>query len=340
MDNIKNDQNVETLKAKKWPWWKKTLVSAGSTIGGIVVIFLVVILILNMGKFGYYNTYYSIREVVCTNHGLNDNYVSQGIAVTNDGKYVFTSGYMSDKTHSRVYVIDTETDTAKYVRFTVNGKLSKGHYGGMAVSEKYNSLYIASDDKLYMVDLDKVMSANNGEIIDITSHLDVNNQASFVFTDDNYLYVGEFHDGGTYVTDNEYTYNGVTHYAIIGVYNIETLELTKVYSIIDKVQGFAIAPSGGLLFSTSFGLNDSHFYYYKESTVLNTNDTYDRVPLYFLPEADLVIKAPAMAEDLDYCNGKFYTNFESSCNKYFFGKFFIQSNWIVTVDIESLIPLN
>ena len=50
----------------------------------------------------------------------------------------------------------------------------------------------------------------------------------------------------------------------------------------------------------------------------------------------MVITAPAMSEDLDYANGKFYTNFESACNKYIFGKFFINSDKIVALDIEKL----
>jgi hypothetical protein len=244
---------------------------------------------------------------------------------------------MSDKTHSRVYITDTETNTSKYVRFTVNGEISKGHYGGLAVSEAYNTLYIACDDRLHLVPLDKLMSAQSGDIIDITSFIEVNNQASFVFTDDRYLYVGEFNDGSVYITDNEYTYDGITHSAIIGIYDIATTELVKVYSIIDKVQGFAIAPSGGMLFSTSFGLNDSYFHYYKETSLIDTNDTYDGVPLYFLKEADLVIKGPAMSEDLDYCNGKFYTNLESSSNKYIFGKLFYGADYIVGLNVESLL---
>jgi hypothetical protein len=41
-----------------------------------------------------------------------------------------------------------------------------------------------------------------------------------------------------------------------------------------------------------------------------------------------------MAEDLDYYNGKYYTNFESASDKYIYGKFFNYANKIVSLNIE------
>lgn len=333
------NENVvsEVSEKKKMAWWKKTLIGIGSSITGIFVLLLTFILILNVGKWGIYHNYYSIRELVCTNHGLNEGYVSQGTAITNDEKYVLTSGYMSDKSHSRVYITNTKTDESKYIGFERNGKKCTYHFGGVAISG--DNVYIASNNRIFVVSFSAMLDAENGAIFDLGEGYEVNNEASYVFTDDRYVYVGEFHDGKQYITENEVTYEDTTHYAICSVYDINDLSnLIKVYSLRNKVQGFAVAPSGGILLSTSFGLNSSELFFYRESSVIDTKTTYDGAPLYFLGEHDMVVQGPAMMEDLDYVNGKFYTNFESSCNKYIFGKFFINSNKIVALDVEKILP--
>lgn len=336
MEKVVNENVVsEVSEKKKMAWWKKTLIGIGSSIGGIIAFLLTFILILNVGKWGIYHSYYSVREIVCTNHGLNENYVSQGTAITNDGQYVLTSGYMSDKSHSRVYLTNTKTDETKYIRFERNGKKNTYHCGGIATSG--DNVYVVSNDKIFIISLTAIKNAENGAIFELGEGYDVNNQGSYVFTDDKYLYVGEFHDGKAYITDNPVLYEGVQHYAICSVYDLNDLtKLVKVYSVRDKVQGFAISAAGGILLSTSFGLTSSELYYYKESSLIDTQQTYDGAPLYFLKDHNMVITAPAMSEDLDYANGKFYTNFESGCNKYIFGKFFINSDKIVALDIEKL----
>lgn len=334
MENVELNTNVSEIKKKKMPWWKKTLLIIGSTLGSIIAVFLSLVLVLNVFKSGIYFEYYSMREVICTNHGLEDNYNSQGTAVTNDGKYVLTSGYMSDKTNSRIYIIDVETDTAKHIKLVKDGKVNKYHMGDLAISDVHNTVYLASNNKLFMLNLNDVLNAEDGAEFEIGEGFAVNNEASFVFTDDKYLFVGEFHNGKEYITENVYTWEGVTHNAITGVYDIVTHELLYVISIRDKVQGFAVSPSGGILLSTSYGLPSSEFYFYKADSVIETQELYDGVPLYFLGDHDYKIVGPAMSEGLDYRDGLFYTNFESSCNKYFFGKLFIGSNYIVGIKAE------
>ena len=330
---LTNNESLETNEKKKMSWWKKTLLITGSTIGGIISLFLAFILVLNVGKFGIYHNYYTIREVVCTNHGMNDNYVSQGTAVTDDGKYVITSGYMSDKTHSRIYITNIATDETKYVKFTRNGEKNTYHFGGVAVSG--DTLYLASASKIFPISLEDCFTK---DVIDLGEGIKTNNSASFIFADGSYLYVGEFFDGNSNKTDNHIEYNNVEYNAITTVYEIDDLtKPVKVIGIRDKVQGFAVSTAGGILLSTSFGLTSSKFYYYKESNIVNTNTTYNDIPLYVLENHNLLFEGPAMAEDLDYHDGKFYTNFESSCNKYFFGKLFVSTDKIVALEVEELL---
>ena len=162
---MENKEINVTPEKKKWPWWKKLVTIFGSTIGGIVALVLCFVLVLNVGKFGIYHNYYSIRSVICTNHGLSDNFHSQGTAVTNDGKYVLTSGYMSDKTNSRIYITDTETDTTQYVKLTKNGKDNKYHCGGVAISG--DTVYVVSNDTIFPLSFSEMLSVGNGGLIDL-----------------------------------------------------------------------------------------------------------------------------------------------------------------------------
>ena len=320
---------------KKLSWWQKLLSIIFACILGIVSTCCLIILIFNLAKFAIYGDYFSIREVVCTNHGLNNNYVSQGTAITDDGKYIITSGYMSDKTSSRIYITEVETDKTHFVKLKLSeNKDAKYHFGGVAVAN--DTIYLANGNAVFTLSLKE--SLNNDTMI-ITKIMDVNNAASFIFTSNNYLYVGEFYDEGYSDTINHtISYNNKNYHAIVEQYPLSNLnELTSVYAIRNKVQGFALNENGDILLSTSYGLDSSNFYYYKSQNIIDTKQTYLDAPLYVLEEENLKLVGPAMSEDLDYLNGKFYTNFESSSNKYVFGKLFNYSDKIVSLDFSKIV---
>lgn len=320
---------------KKMKGWHKALIIVGSIIGGIFSLALVAILTMNVVKFAIYDEYFSIRTTVCTNNGLDSNYVSQGTAITDDGVYLITSGYMSDKTASRIYITEIATNKYKYVElYKDENKPATYHFGGVAVNK--DKIYLASNDKVFSILLSDALSKDS---LIIQEEFEANNQASFVFCDANHIYVGEFYDGGKYVTENKITYNNATYNAIVEKYKIgDYSKPLSVIAIRNKVQGFALDENGNILLSCSYGLSSSAFYYYKNDSLINTETTYfDNVPLYVLESHDLFVKAPAMSEDLDYLNGKFYTNFESACNKYLYGKLFFNADKIVALDFTKLI---
>ena len=286
---------------------------------------------LNIAKFAIYSEYYSINENVCKNPGLNDGFVCQGIAANEANNVFIVSGYMKDHSASRLYITDKNNESY-FVSLSSNGKAFKGHAGGVATTG--DNIYLASGDTIYTFSLSEVLNSENGAIIDIGEGIEVNNQASFVYTDETHLYVGEFHDGENYITEHPYQTNDGKYYAIISRYSLNDLTTpNKIYSIRNKVQGACFTPDGKVVLSTSYGLTSSVFYVYNEADAVDSGQTLDGAPVYYLNNCLNEIKGPAMSEDLDYYDGKVITLFESACNKYIFGKFFF-ANKIVSLDIN------
>lgn len=301
-------------------------------VAAVLAIALLVIGGLNIAKFFIYGDYYSIKDNVCKNPGLNDGFVCQGIAAADEDGVILVSGYMKDDSPSRVYVTTKDNDSY-YVQLKKNGKDFTGHAGGIATAE--GRVFIASGSKIYVISLDMLLAADNGSIMDIGEGIAVNNEASFVYCDGSYLYVGEFHDGGAYTIEGHenQTAEG-THYAICSKYSLDDMNTpVAVYSIRNKVQGICFTPDGKIVMSTSYGLADSVYYVYDESEISKTDKTVDGAPLYYIDGPVREIKGPAMAEGLDYYEGKVITLTESASDKYIFGKLF-GANKIVGLDFN------
>ena len=288
---------------------------------GILALILVTIIGLNIAKHFIYSDYYSIKTDICKNPGLNDGFVCQGIAVSEENNVILVCGYMKDKTNSRIYVTDFDSNSY-YVELTRGGEKYTGHAGGLAITG--DTVYIANAKKIYSFPLSSVLSASNGDIVDIGSGTKVNTNASFVYTDEEYLYVGEFHDGGKYVIENhEHETAEGTHYAICTKYALNDLETPiAVYTLRNNVQGICFTPNGKVVLSTSYGLTDTIYYVYDLDSAADSGLTFDGAPVYYLDDLEKEIHGPAMGEDLDYFNGRIITLTESASQKYIFGKFF------------------
>ena len=285
---------------------------------GLVVL---VVAVLNVAKFALYHEYYAIKDDVCVNPGLHEGFVCQGLAASEENDVILVSGYMQDHSASRIYVVDS-SDNYHYVKLKQGDRDFTGHFGGIATSR--GLVYIASDDTIFTVSLDDVISAKSGDPVDIGAGVGINNQSSFVYTNDEYLYVGEFHDGGKYnVEGHEIETAEGMHYAICTMYDLNDLTTPlRIYSIRNKVQGICFTPEGKVVMSTSYGLKDSVFYVYDLSEATESEIIMDGAPVYYLDHLEKEVKGPAMSEGLDYRNGKVITLFESACNKYLFGKLF------------------
>jgi len=289
----------------------------------IAIVGLLVLVLggLNLAKFAIYKDYYSVKTDVCGNPGLTDGFVCQGIASADEKGVILVSGYMADDSASRIYVTTTDSESY-YVQLKKGDKAFTGHAGGVATTG--DKVYVASGNKIWTLSLTEILAAKNGDYVDVGEGIKVNNEASFVYTDEQYLYVGEFHDGGKYniVGHENQTAEG-THYAICTKYALDDLSTpVKVYSIRNKVQGICFTPDGKVVMSTSYGLTDSVYYVYDESEATDSGKTMDGAPLFYLDTLKKEMKGPAMSEDLDYYDGQIITMTESASNKYIFGKFF------------------
>lgn len=295
----------------------------------LLVFFLAILGGLNLEKYNIYSEYYAYRDAVCETPGIKDGFVHQGICVDDASGKIVLSGYMADHTASRLYVTDTD-DRAYYVSIHKDNEAYTGHFGGVAIAG--DTVYIASDDALHLLSREELLNAKSGDVLNVQQTIPTNNQASYVYADDKYLYIGEFHDGNQYVTEHPYETPDGLYHAIISRYTLDDLtKPDRVYSVRDKVQGILFA-NGKIVLSTSYGLADSVYYIYDEAACIASEHTLDGAPVYYVNNLKKEFTGPAMAEGLDLYNGKVITMTESASNKYIFGKFFAADK-IITLDI-------
>jgi len=284
---------------------------------------------LNLAKFIIYSDYYSLKTDICTNPGLSDGFVCQGICSVEEQGLLLVSGYMKDDGPSRIYITDTE-DRARFVTLSWEGEPFDGHLGG--ISRFGDRVYLADSSAVYLLSLEKLLAAEAGKAVSPEEKVEVNNNASFCFADENYLYVGEFHDGGKYVTDHPHTAPEGENHAIVSLYSHEDLTApVRIYSIRDRVQGLAVK-DGKRLLSTSYGLTSSEYYLYDLASAADSGETLDGAPLYHFAACERTLTGPAMAEGITLWDGKFATLTESASDKYIFGKFFFATK-IVALDL-------
>jgi len=284
---------------------------------------------LNIAKFIIYSDYYSSKESICKNPGLNDGFICQGIAVSEENERILVCGYMKDKSNSRIYVTDLDSNSY-YINLTKKGEVYTGHAGGIAITG--DTVYLANGSRLYTFSLADVLKCQNGDTLDIGEGTKVNNSASFVYSDESYVYVGEFHDGGKYVKEHPYETNDGLYHAIITRYPAGDLSAPdKIYSVRDKVQGVCFTPDGKVILSTSYGLTSTVYYVYNESDAVDSGLTLDGAPVYYLNGCIKEMNGPAMGEDMDWYDGRVITLTESASDKYIFGKFFFATK-IVAIE--------
>lgn len=325
------------------------------SIGGIIFRILISIILGVLGiiflvfagwnglKYWVFHDYYAIKTNLNVNPGLNDGYIPQGTQYLSDKEMYLTSGYMKDGSASRLYTIDKDKKShyASVYRLDENGNwvACDYHFGGVARKGDY--VYVVGGEKINVLNLEEVLTQDK---VLIQQTLTINNQGSFIFIKNNDLYVGEFHDGKHYITEHPYvntdkeTTNAiVTHYSLTQAGSISTILPLEEFAIRNQVQGFCVTDNGNIVLSTSYGAAPSHFYVYtKPDYRLITSDDHDGIiPVNYLDSRYLkkTLKAPSMAEDLDYYDGKVIYGSESASMKYLYGKLFFY-NYIYGLSVD------
>mgnify|MGYP006939721087 CR=1 FL=1 len=292
----------------------------------VALIFIIIVGSWNGMKYAFYKDYYSISTELRKNPGLDDGYVTQGNCYYQPKDYYITSGYMSDKSlPSRIYNVRPNGDVGFCEIYNADGSKNSEHFGGISYYD--GNFYVASNSKLHVINAENVINYSKATI---SYSVDVNNHASFTYSKDESIFVGEFNDSTNYKTSNEEKIDdNTTYHAIISEYIADSINednqpiLKNVYHIRDKVQGFCITDSGKMVLSTSWGASPSIFYVYNTPTEVKRIE--NSVNHYYLDDSVLsrTIEGPAMAEDLDYYNGKVITSSEAASTKYLFGKLFL-----------------
>ncbi|MGN0961570.1 MAG: hypothetical protein ACI4PF_05175 [Christensenellales bacterium] len=272
--------------------------------------------------------------------GLDEGFCPQGMTKIEGYDKYLISGYMTDGSPSRFYVINAEDNSIeKYVTLNIDGKQFDGHAGGVVSfgSTIWTVSYVGDRGYGFRFMLNELLVAENGEEIIVdraTDCFETYNNADFVFAYDDYLWVGEFYKEGKYETDEQHhliTRSGEINTAIVYGFKIDESYKFGLYSSFPKkalsirglCQGMAVTSDGKFVMSTSYSIPDSNIYYYKD--VLNENAHnkefkvgLTQVDLWYLDNYSLIstTNAPAMSEEVVVENNRVYILFESACKKY------------------------
>lgn len=263
--------------------------------------------------------------------GLDTAFVPQGMdKIENQNKYII-SGYMSDGSPSRYYIVDRDNNTTKYFTLKVGDEFYKGHAGG--VSSAGMTLWTVGDKTCIRFSLTDVNNVEDGGVITALDSFTTTNGADFVFDNKGILWIGEFYKEKKYETESSHhlkTNSGEENYALVYGYTIDESMSngllskipSKLLSVRGLCQGIAVDSHGNFVMSTSYSVSDSNIYYYKN--VLDEKCHMEfvlgkhTIPLWFLDNNSLIstTNAPAMTEEVVVENDRVYILFESNAKKY------------------------
>ncbi len=317
---------------------KKTLTIIGIVLASIVGIFLIIYATFAIVRATAYSESNKLRRYVCTIPAIHSGYAPQGIGYSKEQDLYLLTGY--DKSNISVLYLVKDDKATRVHLADKDGNVLKGHAGGITCTKDY--VYISNGSKLSIYKLSELMSAN-GEKVNAVGVKYVDTNASYCFSDDNHIYVGEFYRAQNYKTDERHYYttpNGDEHKAIVSCYNLdENGAITDIYpeyaiSVTGLVQGFAVH-DGTYMLSRSYGLRDSDLEYYSEpkrdgDAVVEISFKGDKsiaaktIPLYYLDSSNMIksLRLPAFSEDLTVVGDRVVITNESACNSYIVGKLF------------------
>ncbi len=287
--------------------------------------------LINFSKCVVFSEFYSTAESEGEIPGLYDGFVMQGL--DSYGDVFLVSGYMADKSASRIYYVNG--GTAKHTALKkADGTDFKGHAGGIAHSGDY--LYVGGSGGVYVFSLSDVTDGD-GTATQI-GFFEMLLNAAWCEVSDGYLIAGSFWYEPDYTTadwQHITTPAGDKNYSMMTVFRLDSeaefgISPTPVCAISTKmkVQGAAFTEDG-IILSTSLGLSPSELQFHAISSISTDEITVPAeagehtLPLYYLDSSTKthVISAPPMAEEIVVRDGRIYVMNESASAKYIFGRF-------------------
>jgi len=315
----------------------------------LVTIVLLAWSVLHIAKYFMYPDYYHNAEVLSPIPALNEGFVPQGLDYDPETDTYIHSGYNGKK--AELYLVTGKT-TKAIVLLTPEGEQAKGHAGGVTRAGDY--LYISDnhaegDGKvgyLRIYRFSDIWDAKDGDSVKAIGQFTVDTSASFCFSDDNYIYVGEFYRAESYETKKEHYFTtpaGDENKAILSAFPLaedgsiaEDAKPAFSVSITSQVQGFAVKDDLFIL-SSSWGVSTSKLDFYRGlgdggATISISGK---EVPLYYLDSSnhEKTVDMPAFSEGLDIVGDRVIISFESACNKYIVGKLFF-ANKVVSYPLS------
>ena len=311
---------------------KKLCTVLVSILAALILLFLLAWTGLMIAKFVIYNDYMENRQKESPIPALNDGFVPQGLACTEDGLYIH-SGYNGKAMEMHLL---QDGEEKQILPLMPDGTPCEGHGGGVSIAKDF--VYVANEAAVIVFRLTDLTDAKEGDEVTASAVIPMDTAASFCFSDGNLLYVGEFFRAVDYEIDESHAYTtpaGDENRALVSCYLLnEDGSLADTYplhsvSIPHQVQGFAMK-DGVYMVSCSWGVNSSELKFY--DGIIDSGRTIDvsgkEVPLYYMDSSNLVktLKMPAFSEGLDVIGDRVYVSFESACNKYIVGKLFFAYN--------------
>ena len=308
----------------------------------LIFLALLVWSVLNIVKYFMYPDYYHNAKIISEIPSLNEGFVPQGLDYDPETKTYIHSGYHG-KNIELYFVTDSVPKTI--IPLNPDGTRATGHGGGTTRAGDY--LYICNNEgnsngrpgQLHVFKFDELWNATNGTGVKSIGTLSVDTSSDFCFSDDKFIYVGEFYRAVDYETAESHYYTtpaGDENKAILSAYPLNADgSINGTYpafsvSITSQVQGFAITEDGKVMLSRSWGLNPSYLEIHSgmKDSGKTINVSGKKVPLFYLDSTTRVqnITMPAFSEGLTIVNDKVAISFESAAKKYIVGEFFFAYN--------------
>ena len=281
--------------------------------------------------------YYLHSEEAFAIPALAEGFVPQGLAYEKESDSFFVSGYMDRRKASPVFVIDRKTaEVKKRAELLIpDGETYRGHAGGVSVLDGYAYIAGSMDTHLFATPIAELVRTDHAEKTVLSTKIALESEedyvrASFTSSDENTLYVGEFHRWPVFFTHRSHRADHGTMRQRAYLFGFRFNEHWEadpvcVFSIPNTIQGAGFA-DGYVILSQSHGLfpGTALAYSLQDLVCKEHRSVFGKeVPLYVLSEENCVKKTPLppLPEEITMVDGKVYILFEAATNRYRIGRY-------------------